>query len=115
MKKNWSKIVLIVVLVLMIAVIGYLVYGYAKKTNEKKQNPIVTMEIQDYGTVKMELYPDMAPNTVTNFITLANRGFYDGKTFHRTIPDFMIQGGSKDGNGQGDPTLSDIKDGGSET
>ena len=68
-----------------------------------------------YGTIKVELYPDIAPNTVANFITLANRGYYDGKTFHRTVPDFMIQGGSKDGDGKGAPTISDIKDGGSTT
>ena len=108
MKKNWSKIVLIVVLVLMIAVIGYLVYGYAKKANEKKQNPIVTMEIQDYGTVKMELYPDMAPNTVANFVKLIQNGYYDGLTFHRVIEGFMIQGGDKKGDGTGSVNLKDL-------
>ena len=68
------------------------------------------MEVEGYGTIKIELYPDMAPNTVTNFIRLANRGFYNGLTFHRTIPDFMIQGGDKNGDGTGVPSLSDILD-----
>lgn len=68
--------------------------------------PIVTMIVKDYGTVTLELYPDMAPNTVNNFITLANEGFYDGLTFHRIIKDFMIQGGDPDGNGTGGPGYS---------
>ena len=68
------------------------------------------MEIEGFGTIKIELYPDMAPNTVTNFIRLANRGFYDGLTFHRVVPDFMIQGGDKNGDGTGTPKLSDIED-----
>ena len=65
--------------------------------------------------MKLELYPDQAPNTVANFVTLANRGFYDGLTFHRIVKDFMVQGGDKDGTGSGSPTLSAIEDGGSET
>lgn len=68
--------------------------------------PIVTMIVKDYGTVTLELYPDMAPNTVNNFITLANEGFYDGLTFHRIIKDFMIQGGDPEGNGTGGPGYS---------
>ena len=73
------------------------------------------MEIEGIGTMKLELYPDQAPNTVANFITLANRGFYDGLTFHRIVKDFMVQGGDKDGTGSGSPTLSAIEDGASET
>lgn len=68
--------------------------------------PIVTMEIKDYGTITLELYPEMAPNTVNNFIHLANDGFYDGLTFHRVIKDFMIQGGDPDGIGSGGPGYS---------
>ena len=68
--------------------------------------PIVTMIVKDYGTVTLEIYPDMAPNTVNNFITLANDGFYDGLTFHRIIKDFMIQGGDPDGIGTGGPGYS---------
>ena len=85
-------------------------YGFYKKATTDIPNPVATMEVEDYGTVKIELYPDEAPNTVANFIRLANRGFYNGLTFHRTIPDFMIQGGDKAGNGSGSPSLSDIED-----
>lgn len=112
---KFVKILLIVLIIASIVGIGFLGYGYYQKLTRKIQNPVATIEVENFGTIKVELYPDMAPNTVKNFITLANRGFYDGKTFHRTIPDFMIQGGSKDGDGKGEPTLSDIKDGGSET
>lgn len=108
MKNNYSKIALIVALVIMIGLIGYLVYGYAKKLNNNTQNPVVTMEIKDYGTVKMELYPEMAPNTVTNFIKLAQNGYYDGLTFHRVVPGFMIQGGDSKGDGTGSVTLKDL-------
>ncbi|NFO14008.1 peptidylprolyl isomerase [Clostridium botulinum] len=66
-------------------------------------NPIVTIKMKDGGTIKAELYPEIAPNTVKNFIDLINRGFYDGLIFHRVIPGFMIQGGCPDGNGMGGP------------
>jgi peptidyl-prolyl cis-trans isomerase B (cyclophilin B) len=77
-------------------------YGYYKKLTENLKNPIVTMDVEGFGIVKIELYPDKAPNTVANFIKLINEGFYDGLTFHRTIPDFMIQGGDKEGTGSGE-------------
>lgn len=112
---KYVKILLIIAIIAAVVGIGFLGYGYYQKLAKKIQNPVATIEVQDFGTIKVELYPDMAPNTVTNFITLANRGFYDGLTFHRTIPDFMIQGGDKNGDGTGTPTLSSIKDGGSES
>ena len=62
-------------------------------------NPIVTIEMQDGGIITCELYPDIAPQSVYNFISLANAGFYNGLIFHRVIPGFMIQGGCPDGNG----------------
>lgn len=65
--------------------------------------PIATMMIKDYGSITLELYPDLAPNTVNNFIFLANSEFYDGLTFHRIIDDFMIQGGDPLGTGVGGP------------
>lgn len=65
--------------------------------------PVATLVIKDYGTITLELYPEMAPNTVNNFIALANSGFYDGLIFHRVISDFMIQGGDPLGNGTGGP------------
>lgn len=69
------------------------------------QNPIVTMNT-NMGTIKVELYPDIAPNTVKNFISLVNKGFYDGLIFHRVIRGFMIQGGCPEGVGTGGPGYS---------
>ena len=66
-------------------------------------NPIVTITMEDGRVMRGELYPEKAPNTVNNFISLANKGFYDGLTFHRVIPGFMIQGGCPDGTGMGGP------------
>ena len=71
--------------------------------NEDIQNPIVTMEIKDYGTITIELYPGDAPNTVANFVNLVEDGFYDGLTFHRSVPGFVLQGGDPNGNGTGGP------------
>lgn len=67
------------------------------------KNPIVTITMENGGVIKAELYPEIAPNTVNNFIDLVNRSFYDGIIFHRVIPGFMIQGGCPDGNGTGGP------------
>jgi peptidyl-prolyl cis-trans isomerase B (cyclophilin B) len=69
-------------------------------------NPIVTIEMENGNTLKIELYPEMAPNTVRNFISLANSGFYNGVIFHRVIPGFMIQGGDPEGTGMGGPGYS---------
>jgi peptidyl-prolyl cis-trans isomerase B (cyclophilin B) len=66
-------------------------------------NPIVTFKIKNKGDIKVELYPDIAPNTVNNFISLVNQGFYNGLIFHRVIPGFMIQGGDPKGIGIGGP------------
>ena len=110
MKKELiMKIMMIVAILLVIAGIGYVSYGIYQKVTKQMPNPIATIEVQDYGTIKVELYPKQAPNTVTNFIALANRGFYDGLTFHRVIPEFMIQGGDKNGDGTGTPTINDLK------
>ena len=68
-----------------------------------ENNPIVTIEMEDGGIIKAELYPDIAPQSVYNFISLANSGYYDGLIFHRVIPGFMIQGGDPSGNGTGGP------------
>ena len=67
------------------------------------QNPIVTIEMENGGIIKAELYPEIAPNTVNNFISLINHNFYDGLIFHRVIKGFMIQGGCPDGTGMGGP------------
>ena len=68
-----------------------------------KENPVATIEMEDGGVMLIELFYDKAPNTVKNFISLANKGFYDGLTFHRVIPGFMIQGGDPNGDGTGGP------------
>ncbi|MBQ7713542.1 MAG: peptidylprolyl isomerase [Oscillospiraceae bacterium] len=66
-------------------------------------NPLVTIEMEDGGVMTGELYPELAPNTVRNFIALSNSGYYDGLVFHRVIPGFMIQGGCPQGTGMGGP------------
>ena len=66
-------------------------------------NPVVTIEMENGGVIKAELYPEIAPNTVNNFISLVKKGFYDGVIFHRVIPGFMIQGGDPNGVGTGGP------------
>lgn len=66
-------------------------------------NPIVTIEMEGGKKIRVELYPDKAPNTVNNFLSLINRGFYNGLIFHRVISGFMIQGGDPEGNGTGGP------------
>ena len=71
-----------------------------------EKNPIVTIVMNDGDVMKLELYPEVAENTVNNFISLVNKGFYDGLTFHRIISGFMIQGGDPDGNGTGGPGYS---------
>lgn len=111
--KNIGKIIWIIALIAMIVLIGVVGYGYYKKATFKEQNPVVTMEVENFGTIKMELYPNIAPETVSNFIALANRGFYDGTTFHRIVKDFMIQAGSKNGDGTTGAKISDLKDDGS--
>ncbi|NLP12974.1 MAG: peptidylprolyl isomerase [Clostridium sp.] len=74
--------------------------------NNKFKNPVVTIEMVDGGIMKIELYPDIAPNTVNSFISLVNKGFYNGIIFHRVIPGFMIQGGDPEGIGMGGPGYS---------
>ena len=69
-------------------------------------NPIVTIEMDNGSTIKVELYPEIAPNTVKNFISLIKKGFYNGTAFHRVIPGFMIQGGDPEGTGMGGPGYS---------
>lgn len=82
---------------------------YLSKETEKKEgdkNPVATIEMEDGKTIKLELYPEIAPNTVRNFISLANSKFYDGLIFHRVISGFMIQGGDPEGTGMGGPDYS---------
>lgn len=91
-----KKIIIILVSILCLT-------GCGKKEYD---NPIVTMNIKDYGTIEIELYPKYAPNTVANFVNLVEEGFYNGNTFHRLVPGFVLQGGDPEGNGTGDPGYS---------
>ena len=108
MNKKVKNIICIIALILVIVILGGLCYDYYKKQTLKISNPIVTMEVENYGTIKIELYPDQAPETVSNFIKLADNGFYNGLKFHRVVKDFMIQGGDPSGDGTGSPKLSDL-------
>lgn len=73
---------------------------------EAAQHPVSTIEMENGGVIRLELYPEVAPNTAANFIQLANGGFYDGLIFHRVIEGFMIQGGDPTGTGMGGPGYS---------
>ena len=107
MKKK--SIILVVAILLVIAIIGILVFGYIQKMTKKVQNPIATITVEGYDEpIVVELYPEYALNTVKNFIALSNNGFYDGLIFHRVEKDFVIQGGDPNGDGSGGPTLSAI-------
>lgn len=98
MSKKISILALVLVLALTLTTGCNLI-----RRKKIEHNPVATMEIRDWGTVTIELYPEIAPNTVNNFISLANSGFYDGLIFHRVIEEFMIQGGCPLGNGTGGP------------
>lgn len=93
--ENSRKIIWVIALIAIVVLIGVVGYGYYQKATYKTQNPLVTMEVENFGTIKMELYPDQAPEAVSNFIKLANNGFYDGTQFHRIVKDFMVQAGTK--------------------
>ena len=113
--KKFKLIMTIVAIIILIAIIATLCVGYVKKATTKIENPIVTMEVDGFGTIKIELYPDKAPNTVKNFIKLANNGFYNGLKFHRVIKDFMIQGGDSKGDGTGSAVLGSLNGNNDET
>ena len=94
------SIVLEATVILSMAVSGC---GSEKDDFSNVDNPVVTIVVKNMGTIKAELYPNVAPNTVKNFISLAESGFYDGLTFHRVISGFMVQGGDPQGTGNGGP------------
>ncbi len=112
---KFKNIIWIVALVILVVLIGVVGYGYYRNATMEVTRPVATMEVENFGTIKFELYPEYAPETVANFIALANRGFYDGLTFHRIVSDFMIQGGDKNGDGTGLATTSDLRDDGDDT
>lgn len=83
--------------------INYEIDGNEATLNYGAENPIVAMYIEKYGSIVMELYPEVAPNTVNNFISLVKSGFYDNNSLHRLVPGFVLQGGDPDGIGTGGP------------
>jgi peptidyl-prolyl cis-trans isomerase B (cyclophilin B) len=85
---------------------GTIRYNIEFRRNMFMKNPVVTIEMVSGAKIKAELYPDIAPNTVRNFISLIKKDFYNDTIFHRVIPGFMIQGGDPDGNGMGGPGYS---------
>jgi peptidyl-prolyl cis-trans isomerase B (cyclophilin B) len=92
---------------LAVFVLSFILTGCSGgRTGDAVVNPEVTIEMEDGGIIKVELYPNIAPNTVSNFISLVNKGFYNGVVFHRVIPNFMIQGGCPEGIGTGGPGYS---------
>lgn len=86
--------------------INYDIKGNTTKLKYDTKNPVVALYIEKYGSVVIELYPDVAPNTVNNYIYLVKKGFYDNNTFHRLVPGFVLQGGDPEGSGTGGPGYS---------
>lgn len=99
--------VLVIAIIALVAISAYDPHPLTMTEKIEKLNitekPVATLTMEDGGVIVMELYPEIAPNTVCNFIELANSGYYDGLIFHRCIPGFMIQGGCPEGTGSGDP------------
>jgi len=123
-KKRYLSLILITILMSMLVLIGCgntksntaktdeaapkseSTNAESEPTKENKNLPVATITVDGYGVMDVELYPEIAPNTVNNFISLANKGFYNNLKFHRIIKDFMIQGGDPKGNGTGGPGYS---------
>ena len=110
MKKISILIVMLITCVLLTSCedktllgINFNIQGNEASLKYDTENPVVAMEIKNYGAIVMELYPDIAPNTVNNFISLVKSGFYDKNTFHRLEPGFVLQGGDPTGTGTGGP------------
>ena len=105
-----NKIVLMVIaIIILIILMGTVVIGIVGNFKGVKDNPIATITIEGYETpIVVELYPQIAPNTVNNFITLANNGFYNGLIIHRVEKNFVIQTGDPEGNGSGGPKFSSL-------
>ncbi|NLL49527.1 MAG: peptidylprolyl isomerase [Firmicutes bacterium] len=95
-----------VIVVVVTAVLAFVLTSPVQAGEVETKNPLVTVDLGELGTIKIELYPEIAPNTVNNFISLVQQGYYDGVIFHRVIPGFMIQGGDPTGTGSGGPGYS---------
>ena len=103
---DWRRVAVLAALggvALAVAIILLLNLGGPKEQEEVVPNPVATITMSDGSQMRFTLYPDMAPNTVANFIKLANRGFYDGQQFFRIVAGVFIQGGDPQNNGTGDP------------
>jgi peptidyl-prolyl cis-trans isomerase B (cyclophilin B) len=113
MSSSNKRILIIIILLILLVLAAATIYYFSQNREIQNSNegeiymnvtkPVATIEMENGGVIKVELDPVSAPNTVHNFIALANSGFYDGLTFHRVIPDFMIQGGCPEGQGTGGP------------
>ena len=90
----------------MLLLLMFMICSCAQNKEMPKENPIVTMDIKDFGQIKIELYPNIAFNTVANFVNLTEEGFYDNNTIHRVQKGFVIQGGDPTGTGTGGPGYS---------
>ena len=106
MRKSRLGKVLIILMTISLMLVSCGVKEWGEEVAAPKDLPIATIKVKDYGTILAELYPQYAPNTVNNFISLVKKGFYDGLIFHRIISGFMIQGGDPDGTGMGGPGYS---------
>ena len=110
-----KKILLVLIVLALIVAIGWISVNFVMSKTDNKQNPIVTMDVDGYGTIKIELYPDMAPNTVKNFVRLAQRGYYNDKTFTDVEKGFIRGGLTETENSDGTttqngPKLSNLRD-----
>ncbi len=114
MRNSKLNIILLILIVIVVMALGFQMFTNNKNSQEKgrsskvdiTQNPVVTIKMENGNEIKVELYPNIVPNTVNNFISLVKSGFYNGTIFHRVIPGFMIQGGDPDGTGMGGPGYS---------
>ncbi len=103
-----KKAILVIAIIIVLVLIGGVVASIVLNATQKIENPIATIKIQGYDeAIVAELYPEYAENTVANFITLANNGFYNGLKIHR-VEETLIQGGDPSGDGTGSPSLSDL-------
>lgn len=113
-KRRWAIVVAVLGAVLILAVAlwpegvapdkdGTPLHTVPTDKGKEGENPVVTIEMASGAKIEIELYPEIAPNTVNNFVSLVRKGFYDGTIFHRVIPGFMIQGGDPMGTGMGGP------------
>ncbi|WP_175639503.1 peptidylprolyl isomerase [Metabacillus schmidteae] len=107
MKNRFNLLIFSLLLILLVGCGANEQEGTGTEPLKKiEENPIATITMENGDVIKVELYPNVAPNTVNNFISLANSGFYNGLIFHRVIPGFMIQGGDPEGSGMGGPDYS---------